>query len=79
MSPSLHLQNLNQGEKKEFRQQAYLKKVKTQLRNLVKLTKPFLWKFIHLVQNNKSQSGGEEHPFTLTVAEENNFEYTIFK
>ena len=66
-------------EKKEFTLLVCLKKVKMQLRNLVKLIIPFLWNFIQRVQNNKNQSGGEERPFTMTVAEENNFEYIILK
>jgi hypothetical protein len=43
------------------------------------LVTPFLWKYVTSVKNQKSQSGAEERPITLTVAEENNFEYIIFK
>ena len=35
------------------------------------LNTPFLWTFVKPVEDNNAQSGGEERPFTKTVAEEN--------
>ena len=39
--------------------------------------RPFLWNYVETVEISNTQSGGQERPFTKTVAEENNPSFVL--